>query len=175
MTPTSSEAEEEDSDDPRRQHTRSTPNSVFAAENARARRTQPSFLSWSISEFLVLLLLCAPFGYFVYRDIMMCLDVSLHLQSVGGSTAAISSSTGTSTPETAPWPGSTFVILEKRTGRAIAVAGHQLSLEKRKSEKDFGDRRMHWVCEEKDGWLGFRNAATGTYSKWTRDPSKAVI
>ena len=68
--------------------------------------------------------------------------------------------------ETAPWPGSTYVIREQATGRAITVVnrGGELRLEDWESGHD---KRSHWSCEERGGWLGFRNPEYTTYSKYS--------
>ncbi|RYP53432.1 hypothetical protein DL768_001577 [Monosporascus sp. mg162] len=62
--------------------------------------------------------------------------------------------------ETVPWPGNTFVIRERATGRAITLVDGKLCL---KNWYCAGDRGAHWVCEGKEGWLGFRNPVSGTY------------
>ncbi|RYP80135.1 hypothetical protein DL769_002621 [Monosporascus sp. CRB-8-3] len=70
------------------------------------------------------------------------------------------STSSTAAAETVPWPGNTFVIRERATGRAITLVDGKLRL------RDWdcaGDRGAHWVCEQKDGWLGFRNPVSGTY------------
>ena len=67
--------------------------------------------------------------------------------------------------ETPPWPGSTYVIRERATGRAITVVGRDGEL--RLLDWDCGhDKRSHWACEERGGWLGFRNPESKTYSKF---------
>ncbi|RYP40508.1 hypothetical protein DL767_001637 [Monosporascus sp. MG133] len=64
------------------------------------------------------------------------------------------------TPETVPWPGNKFVIRERASGRAIALVDGELRL----SWWDCaGDRGAHWICEDKNGWLGFRNPVSNTY------------
>ncbi|RYP91508.1 hypothetical protein DL770_002354 [Monosporascus sp. CRB-9-2] len=62
--------------------------------------------------------------------------------------------------DTVPWPGNTFVIRERATGRAITLVNGKLRL----WDWDYaGDRGAHWICEGKEGWLGFRNPVSGTY------------
>ncbi|RYP33100.1 hypothetical protein DL767_004885 [Monosporascus sp. MG133] len=71
------------------------------------------------------------------------------------STAAAAAATAT-----VPWPGNTFAIRERATGRAITLIDGKLRLK----DWDYaGDRGAHWVCEGNDGWLGFRNPVSGTY------------
>ncbi|RYP72108.1 hypothetical protein DL771_004439 [Monosporascus sp. 5C6A] len=71
-----------------------------------------------------------------------------------------STSSTAAAAETVPWPGNTFVIRERATGRAITLVDGKLRLK----DWDYaGDRGTHWVCERKDGWLGFRNPVSGTY------------
>ncbi|RYP09740.1 hypothetical protein DL765_008349 [Monosporascus sp. GIB2] len=71
-----------------------------------------------------------------------------------------SSTAAASSTETVPWPGNTFVIRERATGRAITLVDGKLRLK----DWDYaGDRGTHWVCELKEGWLGFRNPVSGTY------------
>ncbi|KAK7754005.1 hypothetical protein SLS62_004104 [Diatrype stigma] len=65
--------------------------------------------------------------------------------------------------EVVPWPGSTFVIRERvtrRPRRAITLVMGGLQL------KDWncpGDQSSHWICEEKDGWLGFHSPVADKY------------
>lgn len=66
--------------------------------------------------------------------------------------------------ETAPWPGSTYVIREQATGRAITVVNRAGELRLMDWESGH-DKRSHWSCEERGGWLGFRNPEYKTYSK----------
>ncbi|RYO82781.1 hypothetical protein DL766_009636 [Monosporascus sp. MC13-8B] len=78
------------------------------------------------------------------------------------STSSTAAAAAASSAETVPWPGNTFVIRERATGRAIALVDGKLRL--KDWDWDYaGDRGTHWVCELKDGWLGFRNPVSGTY------------
>lgn len=61
--------------------------------------------------------------------------------------------------ETVPWPGETFVIREPNQGLAITLTEGRLRL-----RQEMGNRGgCHWVCVDRNGWLGFRNAVSGTY------------
>lgn len=58
-----------------------------------------------------------------------------------------------------PQAGDTFIIIDQAHGRAIAVIEGELRLEANACQA--GNR--HWLCVEKDGWLGFRNTGSGRY------------
>ncbi|RYO84891.1 hypothetical protein DL764_009257 [Monosporascus ibericus] len=80
----------------------------------------------------------------------------------GGLDPGFSKSFTAAAPETVPWPGNTFVIRERASGRAIMLVHGELRLS---SWDCAGDRGAHWICEDKNGWLGFRNPVSNTYSK----------
>ncbi|KAG8162623.1 hypothetical protein KVR01_007101 [Diaporthe batatas] len=61
-----------------------------------------------------------------------------------------------------PCPEKTFQIIEKRSGKAITLAGDELKLEKVGPTRVF-DRKTHWFCVKKDGYFGFQNPKTGNY------------
>ncbi|KAI1808788.1 hypothetical protein F4811DRAFT_498881 [Daldinia bambusicola] len=65
----------------------------------------------------------------------------------------------TEAADTPPFPGQTFAIRERTTGRYITlIEGNIRVLE------NVGDQGgWHWVCVEKGGWLGFRNPVSSTY------------
>ncbi|KAK1782317.1 hypothetical protein QBC45DRAFT_236453 [Copromyces sp. CBS 386.78] len=80
------------------------------------------------------------------------------------------------TRDSAPGPGSTYIIAHKSGSKnqALAVVGGKLSLmtplellpnppviDPDQAKAFAGVCNWHWKCEESDGWLGFRNAATG--------------
>ena len=69
---------------------------------------------------------------------------------------------GNANTETVPWPGHTFLIKERESGKVMALLNGRLQLQ----ENDMaGDRSSHWVCELARGWLVFRNPISGNYSK----------
>ncbi|EGO54217.1 hypothetical protein NEUTE1DRAFT_148614 [Neurospora tetrasperma FGSC 2508] len=105
-----------------------------------------------------------------------------------------SSSASTSTPNrssnipyitrnSAPGPGSTYIIVHKSGDviKALTVIRGRLGLvtplellpnppvlDAVQAKTFAGICNWHWHCEESDGWLGFRNAATGL---WLRSSS----
>jgi len=58
-----------------------------------------------------------------------------------------------------PWAGEIFMIRDRIHGRVITLTDGKLQLEPNVS----GLGSWYWVCVEKDGWLGFRNYASGAY------------
>ncbi|KAI2616949.1 hypothetical protein GGS26DRAFT_577733 [Hypomontagnella submonticulosa] len=65
----------------------------------------------------------------------------------------------TSPIDAVPWPGHTFIIRDPVSGRQITIVGGELRL-----EHHAGDRGgYHWICVEKDGWLGFRDPVHNMY------------
>lgn len=61
-------------------------------------------------------------------------------------------------PKSFPLNGSIYIIRQESTGLVIQLLGGEVVLDKPSSLSS-----MDWVCEEKNGWLGFRNAASGKY------------
>lgn len=61
--------------------------------------------------------------------------------------------------ETPPYAGSTYAIRDRKSGRLITLLNGSLQLENCTGEQG----GWHWKCEEKQGWLGFRNPVSGTY------------
>ncbi|CAG8950367.1 hypothetical protein HYFRA_00006860 [Hymenoscyphus fraxineus] len=59
----------------------------------------------------------------------------------------------------APWPGSTYLIRSYNTHQVITLKEGSLVLENQAG--DAGGWK--WACVEKKGWLGFRNIVSGTY------------
>lgn len=77
-----------------------------------------------------------------------------------GSTVLGSSFWGADTVRDAvPWPGSTYIIVDRAQGRAITMIDGRLSLE----SDACATGSATWACVENKGWLGFRNTASGTY------------
>ncbi|KAI1371185.1 hypothetical protein F4677DRAFT_316860 [Hypoxylon crocopeplum] len=61
--------------------------------------------------------------------------------------------------ETVPWPGRTFIIKDPISGRQITLVRGELRL-----EYHTGDQGgYHWICVEKNGWLGFCDPVHNTY------------
>jgi hypothetical protein len=58
-----------------------------------------------------------------------------------------------------PWPGSTYIIVDRAGGRAITMIDGRLSLE----TDACATGSATWVCIENKGWFGFRNTASGKY------------
>ncbi|KAK6591851.1 hypothetical protein H4I96_12128 [Botrytis cinerea] len=58
-----------------------------------------------------------------------------------------------------PEPGEIFIIREGDHGRMITLKDGKLRLDSDVSQMG----GCHWICVEKDGWLGFRNCISGTY------------
>lgn len=57
-----------------------------------------------------------------------------------------------------PWPGSTYMILEKGSGRAITRTNDELSLKK---IGEGGNNR--WLCVENRNYFSFHDPKSGTY------------
>ncbi|OTB18056.1 hypothetical protein K445DRAFT_56017 [Daldinia sp. EC12] len=53
--------------------------------------------------------------------------------------------------ETVPWPGHTFIIREPISGKQLTIVRGELRLEPHKGDQG----GYHWICVEKNGWLGF--------------------
>jgi len=58
-----------------------------------------------------------------------------------------------------PEPGGIFIIRKRGYGKIFTLEDGNLQLKSSISEVG----GCHWVCVEKDGWLGFRNCISGTY------------
>lgn len=65
----------------------------------------------------------------------------------------------TTSSDAVPWAGETYMIRDRLHGRIITLEESNLRLETHISRTG----GWHWVCVEKDGWLGFRNRVSGTY------------
>lgn len=59
-----------------------------------------------------------------------------------------------------PWPGDTFMIVEKSSGKAISTKNGALSLE---SSTQLADNTNRWLCVERNGYFGFQNTRSGKY------------
>ncbi|RYP32019.1 hypothetical protein DL767_005464 [Monosporascus sp. MG133] len=62
--------------------------------------------------------------------------------------------------EAVPWPGKSYIIQHKASGHAITLVDGKVRLDHLKSECNCAAR---WICNERNGWLGFRNPVSGTY------------
>ncbi|KAF5631643.1 dynamin family [Fusarium tjaetaba] len=60
--------------------------------------------------------------------------------------------------ESVPYPGATFIIRHRDSGKVITIVNGDLRL-----CEGFNPRGgFHWECIERDRWLGFRNCVSGT-------------
>ncbi|KAF4624946.1 hypothetical protein G7Y89_g13225 [Cudoniella acicularis] len=58
-----------------------------------------------------------------------------------------------------PWAGNAYMIRDLHRGRVITLKNDNLCVAATASKMG----GWHWVCEEKNGWLGFRNVVSGTF------------
>ncbi|XXH04107.1 hypothetical protein Hte_010518 [Hypoxylon texense] len=61
--------------------------------------------------------------------------------------------------DTPPYPGGTFAIRQRGTGRLITLVDGILRMEYCLGEQG----GWHWICEETNGWLTFRSPVSGLY------------
>ncbi|KAI1371151.1 hypothetical protein F4677DRAFT_450720 [Hypoxylon crocopeplum] len=81
-----------------------------------------------------------------------------HTMSTGDWTEHQRSYTPKADPtETVPWPGQTYVIKERDTGRLITLADGIITLQSRPT--DMGG--WHWKVTESNGWLIISNRVSG--------------
>lgn len=59
-----------------------------------------------------------------------------------------------------PWPDNTFQIIEKESGKAIALVGDQPKLQ---DLHNVSPSSTHWHCVPKNGYFGFLHRHTGKY------------
>ncbi|KAK7756076.1 hypothetical protein SLS62_002019 [Diatrype stigma] len=65
-----------------------------------------------------------------------------------------------SSSEAVPLPGNTYVIRARDSGLAIAIERRELKL----MDWDCADdKSFHWECEERGGWLAFKNTVGCKY------------
>ncbi|RYP56255.1 hypothetical protein DL771_012042 [Monosporascus sp. 5C6A] len=74
--------------------------------------------------------------------------------------------------ETVPWPGKSYIIRHKDSGLPITLTDGKVRLGHVNSECKCTAR---WICDERDGWLGFRNPVSGTYLGTATSSSKRAI
>ncbi|TDZ71610.1 hypothetical protein CTRI78_v001877 [Colletotrichum trifolii] len=67
---------------------------------------------------------------------------------------------GQNNPGDVPWPGTTFRIVEKATGRAMTLIDGELAI---RDATGPDDPNTHWFCVEKNGCFGLMNPDTGRY------------
>ncbi|ORY09986.1 hypothetical protein BCR34DRAFT_602444 [Clohesyomyces aquaticus] len=61
----------------------------------------------------------------------------------------------------APWPGATYIIQSREYGQVITLVDGQPIL----APLGSGERgSMYWKCIDHQGWLGFKNSASGGLS-----------
>ncbi|KAM3071799.1 hypothetical protein ACMFMG_009657 [Clarireedia jacksonii] len=60
-------------------------------------------------------------------------------------------------PVRAPWAGETYMIRDRKSHRFIKLIDGILQLENTAT----AESGSHWICIEKEGWFGFRNAVSG--------------
>lgn len=58
-----------------------------------------------------------------------------------------------------PQAGKIFIIRDHKTGRVLTLLDGDVSLQ----SPGTPGSAYHWMCEEINGWLGFKNMASGTY------------
>lgn len=59
-----------------------------------------------------------------------------------------------------PWPGNTYIVIEKGSDRAITLSEDGLCLQELSQSQNANNR---WLCVEKNGYFGLYNAKTGVY------------
>src|SRR5437667_8177742 len=63
-------------------------------------------------------------------------------------------------PPVGPWPGNTYLILDRESERVITLMEGDISLQVAAS----GGAKVggqQWECVETNGWIGFRNPVSG--------------
>uniref|UniRef100_A0A8H7NP75 Uncharacterized protein n=1 Tax=Bionectria ochroleuca TaxID=29856 RepID=A0A8H7NP75_BIOOC len=85
--------------------------------------------------------------------------------SFGSSTPTVSDSVLGEGVGSAPEHGRTYLIIESSSGRAISlpgalVGGDRLLLQ---APGEGFAAKKHWLCVERDGYLGFQNPASGRF------------
>ncbi|RYP61679.1 hypothetical protein DL769_007608 [Monosporascus sp. CRB-8-3] len=74
--------------------------------------------------------------------------------------------------ETVPWPGKSYIIRHQATGQAITLVDGKVCPDHWNSECNCTAR---WICNERDGWLGFRNPVSCTYLGIGTSSSRGAI
>ncbi|KAH8821718.1 hypothetical protein F5884DRAFT_99781 [Xylogone sp. PMI_703] len=65
-----------------------------------------------------------------------------------------------STADSVPWPGGTYLIIEKERNRVLTLIDGKLQL---KNQSNPRKGNPYWHCVETEGFLGFRNDASGMF------------
>lgn len=65
-------------------------------------------------------------------------------------------------PQATPAPNNTYMITDAARTRALTLVEGKLHL-LGVTHKNMHGGSWYWRCIERDGWLGFRNTASGTY------------
>ncbi|KJZ80150.1 hypothetical protein HIM_00864 [Hirsutella minnesotensis 3608] len=63
-------------------------------------------------------------------------------------------------PQRVPWPGNTYKIIERASGRAMTLEHDKLCLS---DAAKIPDTASAWLCVDIDGYFGFQNPKTGRY------------
>lgn len=71
--------------------------------------------------------------------------------------------------DTAPWPGSIYIITEKGTDKAITIATSGIYLQEITVDQYANN---NWLCVEKNNYLGFYNPKSAVYLG--RDRNKGI-
>ena len=74
--------------------------------------------------------------------------------------SAASTDTIASTNTSVPWPGSTFIISARGSGKVISITlvDGNIALEVHGSKGS-----QHWECVQSNGWIGFKSPVSGKY------------
>lgn len=62
---------------------------------------------------------------------------------------------------TVPWPGNTYIIVDRTSRRAITLTASGICLQQISEQTQ--DTRNRWLCVEDSGYFGFHNIKSGTY------------
>ena len=82
--------------------------------------------------------------------------------TAGGSISETASTAGIGLlSDNIPWPGRTYRIQHRTSGRLITLVEGRLQLQLPETTKGAGG--WYWVCVDRNGWLGFRSPVSGTY------------
>ncbi|KIW76422.1 hypothetical protein Z517_11168 [Fonsecaea pedrosoi CBS 271.37] len=64
----------------------------------------------------------------------------------------------------APWPGSTYIIRSTSCGRFLSLVDGNVVLAHQN-----GRSSIRWKCADREGWLGFKNEASGKWLGYNGD------
>jgi hypothetical protein len=81
-----------------------------------------------------------------------------------------------------PWPGNTYAILDKASGKAISVATstnmagqHNWAIFLSEQRIDNFDTNSLWLCVEAKGYFGFFNEETGKYLGYSSSKQRMLV